>query len=73
MRVVTFSSFADALAFVARLGVYAEAVNHHPDILISYTKVTVTWTTHDAGGITPKDEAGAIETDRLAAASSVAD
>jgi 4a-hydroxytetrahydrobiopterin dehydratase len=65
MRVFTFSTFPDALAFVARLGLYAESVNHHPDIHISYTKVTVTWTTHDAGGITPKDHAAAMETDRL--------
>ena len=64
-RTMAFASFPDAIAFTTRLGFYAERVNHHPDIQISYTKVTVTWTTHDAGGLTPKDEAGASETDRL--------
>ncbi len=64
-RTITFPSFPDAVAFVTRLGFYAESVDHHPDIQISYKKVTVTWTTHDTGGITEKDEAGAIATDKL--------
>ena len=66
-RTITFPSFPDAVAFVTRLGFYAESVNHHPDVLISYNKVTVTWTTHDKGGITDKDEAGAAATDKLIA------
>ncbi len=65
-RIFTLSSFPEAIAFVTRLGFYAESVNHHPDILISYTRVTVTWSTHDTGGITAKDEAGAKATDDLA-------
>jgi len=65
-RTFTFSSFPDSIAFATRLGFYAESVNHHPDILISYTRVTVTWSTHDTGGITAKDEAGAKATDQLA-------
>lgn len=65
-RTITFPSFADAIAFTTRLGFYAERVDHHPDILISYKKVTVTWSTHDTGGLTDKDEVGAAATDRLA-------
>lgn len=65
-RTIAFPSFADAIAFATRLGFYAERVDHHPDILISYRSVTVTWTTHDVAGVTEKDEAGAAETDRLA-------
>ena len=65
-RELAFDAFPDAIAFVTRLGFYAEKVNHHPDIAISYTKVTVTWTTHDTGGLTAKDEAGARATDELA-------
>jgi 4a-hydroxytetrahydrobiopterin dehydratase len=64
-RTITFPSFPDAVTFVTRLGFYAESVDHHPDIHISYKKVTVTWTTHDKGGITDKDEAGANATDQL--------
>jgi 4a-hydroxytetrahydrobiopterin dehydratase len=65
-RTLEFASFPDAVAFVTRLGFYAESVDHHPDILIQYKKVTVTWSTHDIGGVTAKDEAGAKATDQLA-------
>lgn len=66
-RTITFPSFPDAIAFTTRLGFYAESVNHHPNILISYKKVTVTWTTHDAGGVTAKDEAGVKATEEILA------
>jgi 4a-hydroxytetrahydrobiopterin dehydratase len=65
-RTFTFPSFPESIAFVNRLAQYAEGVDHHPDMLISYKKVTVTWTTHDAGGVTGKDEAGAKAADGLA-------
>jgi 4a-hydroxytetrahydrobiopterin dehydratase len=65
-RTFTLPTFPEAIAFVTRLGFYAEKVNHHPDIDIRYTKVTVTWTTHDSGGLTAKDDAGAAATDALA-------
>ena len=65
-RTFTFPSFPDAVAFVTRLGFYAESVDHHPDMLVSYKKVTVTWSTHSAGGVTDKDFAGAEQSDRIA-------
>jgi 4a-hydroxytetrahydrobiopterin dehydratase len=48
-------SFAEAIAFVNRVAELAEAENHHPDIAISYKRVTLRWTTHSAGGITERD------------------
>jgi 4a-hydroxytetrahydrobiopterin dehydratase len=55
-----FDGFASAIAFVVRVGFDAEAADHHPDILISnYRKVTLTFTTHSANGLTEKDFAGA--------------
>lgn len=58
--------FASAIAFVVRLGFEAEAADHHPDILISnYKKVTLTFTTHSAGGLTEKDFAGAEGAERV--------
>lgn len=51
----TFKNFVEAIAFVNQLVEPAEAAGHHPDIEISYNKVTVSVTTHDAGGLTPKD------------------
>lgn len=47
--------FVDAIAFVNQLVKPAEAAGHHPDIAISYNKVTITLTTHDAGGLTALD------------------
>ena len=65
-RQYTFDGFASAVAFVVRVGFDAEAADHHPDILISsYKKVTLTFSTHSAGGITEKDFAGAEAADRV--------
>ena len=51
----TFKDFIEAIDFVNQLVEPAEAAGHHPDLEISYNKVTVTLTTHDAGGLTSKD------------------
>jgi 4a-hydroxytetrahydrobiopterin dehydratase len=66
-RKLTFSGFSDAVAFVVRLGFDAEAADHHPDILINYKRVTLTFTTHSEGGLTDKDFAGAAGASKLAA------
>ena len=66
-RTFKFPSFPDSVAFVTRLGFAAEAADHHPDLLVSYRKVTVTWSTHSAGGLTEKDFAGAGQSDMIAA------
>ena len=58
-RQFTFPAFPEAIAFVVRLGFAAEAVDHHPDLLINYKRVTVTYSTHSAGGLTDKDFTGA--------------
>jgi 4a-hydroxytetrahydrobiopterin dehydratase len=50
-----FSDFVAAIAFVNKLVEPAEAAGHHPDIAISYNKVTISLSTHDAGGLTQKD------------------
>ncbi|MBI3792370.1 MAG: 4a-hydroxytetrahydrobiopterin dehydratase [Gemmatimonadetes bacterium] len=49
------AAFLDGIAFVQRIAMEAEAMDHHPDIDIRYTKVTVTLSTHSAGGITQLD------------------
>jgi 4a-hydroxytetrahydrobiopterin dehydratase len=66
-RQFTFGGFADAVAFVSRLAFDAEAADHHPDVTISYKRVTLAYTTHSAGGLTDKDFAGAAQADALAA------
>lgn len=50
-----FKDFVEAIAFVNRLVDPAESAEHHPDLAISYSKVTVSLTSHDAGGLTEKD------------------
>lgn len=50
-----FKDFVEAIDFVNKLVAPAEASQHHPDLEISYNKVTVILTTHDAGGLTEKD------------------
>jgi 4a-hydroxytetrahydrobiopterin dehydratase len=62
----TFKDFVDAIAFVNRLAPEAEKADHHPDILINYKRVTLTYSTHSEGGLTEKDFAGAAVADRLA-------
>jgi 4a-hydroxytetrahydrobiopterin dehydratase len=62
----TFANFVEAIAFVNRLAPQAEAADHHPDILIQYKRVTLTYSTHSEGGLTEKDFAGAAVADRLA-------
>lgn len=64
-RTFELDSFKDALEFVNSLGALAEAEDHHPDITISYRKVTVRWWTHTAGGITDRDRDLAEKTNRL--------
>jgi len=61
----TLGGFPDAVAFVARLAFDAEAADHHPDIQINYKRVTLTFSTHSAGGLTEKDFAGARKVDAL--------
>ena len=62
----TFAGFPEAVAFVNRLAPNAQAVDHHPDILINYKRVTLTYSTHSEGGLTAKDFDGAAIADTLA-------
>ena len=64
-RTFELPSFPEAIAFVNRLAELAERENHHPDIAISYRRVTVRWTTHSAGGITERDRLLAAATDAV--------
>jgi 4a-hydroxytetrahydrobiopterin dehydratase len=65
-RTYRFKDFVQALAFVERIAERAEAVQHHPDILIRYSRVTLSLSTHDAGGITEKDFDFAAAADTIA-------
>lgn len=62
-RTLSFENFVTAIEFVNRLAQLAEQQKHHPDIMIRYNKVTLTLSTHDAGGLTQRDFAFASEVD----------
>src|SRR5437588_6171067 len=47
--------FKAAMAFAGTVGELADRADHHPDILIQYSKVTVTLSSHDKNGVTDRD------------------
>jgi len=67
-----FSSFIQSMEFVNQLAETAEEVQHHPDIDIRYSKVTIALTTHDAGGLTENDFNLANVAEEFAAATTAA-
>lgn len=54
-KTYSFSTFPDGIAFVTRVADQAEEAEHHPDIDIRYSTVTLRLSTHSEGGITRKD------------------
>lgn len=61
-----FKAFADGIRFVDRVAVEADRMDHHPDIDVRYTTVTMTLSTHSAGGLTARDVALARAIEPLA-------
>lgn len=55
LKTYTFPAFPAAVDWVRRVADVAELQQHHPDIDIRYTRITVSLSTHDSGGITGKD------------------
>ena len=50
-----FGNFAEALAFVNKVGEIAESLDHHPDIKFGWGYAEIETTTHDRGGVTDHD------------------
>jgi 4a-hydroxytetrahydrobiopterin dehydratase len=65
-RTFSFGSFAEGIAFIVRAGFCAEKLDHHPDLAIAYKQVTVSVTTHDAGGLSSLDLSLAQQLDEVA-------
>jgi len=66
-RTFAFTDFVQSMAFVNRMAEHAERVQHHPDILVRWSKVTLSLSTHDVGGISGKDADYAALADAVAA------
>lgn len=65
-RTYEFADFNASMGFVTRVALAAERADHHPDIDIRWNKVTLTLSTHSAGGLTEKDLTLADQVDGLA-------
>ena len=58
-------NFIESIGFVNKIAILAEKADHHPDILIQYSKVKINLATHSEGGITIKDINLATEIENL--------
>ncbi len=56
-KIYRFEDFAEAFAFMTRIAIIADKMDHHPEWFNVYNRVDITLTTHDAGGVTSKDVA----------------
>lgn len=64
-RAFKFKDFSEAFGFMTRVALLAQAADHHPDWSNVYNKVSITLSTHSAGGLTSKDTDLAGEIDQL--------
>ena len=70
LRTFKFEGFLESIEFVNQIARKAQKANHHPDINIRFSKVTLKLTTHDEGGITEKDFSLARQCDEVFSKSS---
>ncbi len=64
-REFRFADFSQAFAFMTRVALAAEQMNHHPEWCNVWNKVVVDLSTHDAGGITQRDFELAARMDQI--------
>jgi 4a-hydroxytetrahydrobiopterin dehydratase len=66
VRVQTFRQYRDAIEFVYRVGLAAEELDHHPDIMMNFKRIEIRYWTHKARGLTRLDFESAKVVDQLA-------
>lgn len=65
-KTFTFPDYAGAMEFANAVARAADRLGHHPDMLVQYGRVTLTTSTHDAGGkVTEKDFELAAEVEKI--------
>ena len=64
-KTFTFNRYMDGISFVMKLAEKAETADHHPDIVIGWCRVEVSFTSHDKGGVTKKCLYMAKETNKI--------
>ena len=62
----TFADFSEAFAFLTRVAMHAEKVDHHPEVTSAWNRIDFRLTSHDVGGVTDRDVELATAIDRLA-------
>jgi 4a-hydroxytetrahydrobiopterin dehydratase len=65
IRTLKFGDFSEAFAFLTRVAMHAEKVDHHPEFTNVWNRVDFRLTTHDTGGVTDRDRALAEAINRL--------
>ena len=65
-RTYRFKDFPEAFAFLTRVALHAEKIDHHPEFTSVWNRVDFRLTSHDAGGITDRDTRLAETIDRMA-------
>ena len=55
LRTIRFKDFSEAFAFLTRVAMHAETMNHHPEFTNVWNRVDFRLTTHDTGGISKRD------------------
>ena len=65
-RTITFKDFSEAFAFLTRVALHAEKIDHHPEFTSVWNRVDFRLTSHDAGGVTERDRALARRISELA-------
>lgn len=65
VRTLRFKDFSEAFAFLTRVAMHAEKVNHHPEFTSVWNRVDFRLTTHDSGGVTERDAKLADAINRL--------
>jgi 4a-hydroxytetrahydrobiopterin dehydratase len=67
-RTFRFANFVEAFAFMTKVALVAEKMDHHPEWTNVYNRVAITLSTHEAGGLTMRDVELAAAIDRIAGA-----
>ena len=65
-RTFSFKNYYETMAFVNAVAFIAHGQDHHPDLEVGYNKCKVRFSSHDVGGLSDKDFAGAAKVDGLA-------
>ena len=66
VRTYMFKNFSEAFAFLTRVAMHAEKVDHHPEFTNVWNRIVFRLTTHDSGGVTDRDVRLAEAINRLA-------